>query len=65
MEWPNGGKRRLKKYNSIEDSFNDFIRIWSKYYKRYPTLAEARKWTGNDAPYTWLNNVNFYYNKQK
>jgi len=62
MEWSTG-TRQLKAYNTKAESYEDFKRIWEKSYKIYPTTAEAKKWTGNDSPETWLFNVNYYYNK--
>jgi hypothetical protein len=57
------GKRRFKYYSNKEESYKDFKRIWSKYYKVYPTIKEAVKWTGNDRASIWLNNVSKYYVK--
>ena len=61
MQWDKKGLRSPKWYNTKEESFADFKRIWSKSYKRFPDLALARKWTGNDNPATWLKNVKHYY----
>jgi len=63
MEWDENGKRYIKYHNSKEESYADFIDIWSRLYKVYPTIAEAKRWTGDDNAKTWLKNVNFYYNK--
>lgn len=60
MEWP-GGVRRGKSYTTKEDSYADFIRIWTSYYGEYPTYEMAKKWTGNDRPNQWLENVKTYY----
>jgi len=62
MSWPNG-VRTLKTYATKQDSIDDFKRIWSKNYKVYPTYKEARRWTGNNAPVTWMRNVDATYNK--
>ena len=61
MEWTTG-TRRLKRYKTTDESFEDFKRIWSKHYVRYPDLAMAIKWTGNDNATRWLSIVNQYYN---
>lgn len=61
MEWP-GGVRRGKTYASKEESYADFIRIWTAYYGEYPAYEMAVRWTGNDRPDQWLKNVEKYYN---
>lgn len=58
----NGKRQREPKYyKSHEESYADFKRIWSTYYKRFPDLALAKKWTGGDSPETWLCNVKTKY----
>lgn len=61
MCWPNG-KRTPCWFASPEESHAAFKRIWAKSYKRFPDLALARKWTGNDHPERWLANVTKVYN---
>jgi len=63
MQWDKQGNRSYKRYNSKEESYKDFKRIWSNYYIIFPNLKLAKKWTGNDSPNTWLNNVIYFYNK--
>lgn len=60
MTWASG-KRAFKRYASKEDSYADFKRIWSTHYKRYPDIALAKKYSGNDRPHQWLANVNHFY----
>ena len=61
MEWPNG-VRQLKWYNTKQESLEDFKRIWKNYYGgRFPTLADAHKWTGSDRAETWLSIVTEKY----
>jgi hypothetical protein len=60
MTWPNG-KRRFKHYSNPSESYADFKRIWTAYYKGFPTIAKAKKWSGNDRASAWLRNVNHYY----
>ena len=62
MTW-DSGSRELKKFDSKEDSYEDFKRIWSGSYKTFPTYEMAVKWTGNDHPDIWLKNVTYYYNQ--
>lgn len=64
MSWPSG-KRTPKWYNTQQESFEDFKRIWAKSYKRFPDIVLARKWTGNDKPQQWLKNVTYHYNNYK
>ena len=61
MVWPNG-HRQFKRYSSCEESVKDFKRIWAAYYKRFPDLNLARRWTGNDRASTWLATVTRTYN---
>jgi hypothetical protein len=61
MHWPNG-IRQLKTYNSKEESYADFRKIWTQYYGGFPTYKMAVKWTGNDNPHTWLSNVTKAHN---
>ena len=50
-------------YENKEESYAAFKKIWLNVYgDRLPTTADAVKWTGNDSPQTWLNNVYYYYN---
>jgi hypothetical protein len=60
MTWEKG-YREPKWYGSHEESFADFKRIWSTYYKRFPDMALAKKWTGDDNAESWLRNVHAAY----
>ena len=60
MTWPNG-KRQFKRYATCEESYEDFKRIWSSYYGRFPDHRLAVKYTGNDRAHTWLANVKAIY----
>jgi len=48
---------RICKYNTPEESYKAFKSIWSTWYKTFPTLAQANRWTGGDRPRQWLMNV--------
>jgi len=62
MTWKRGF-REGKTYATKGESYADFRRIWTKSYGgTFPTWGDAKKWTGNDNPRTWLNNVTTYYN---
>lgn len=61
MQWDKKWNRSFKSYATINDSYEDFKRIWKKYYKVFPTKREAQKWTGKDRDVSWLNNVTYYY----
>jgi hypothetical protein len=50
------GVRKLKYYNTKDESYADFKRIWKAYYGSLPTRKLAIKWTGNHNPTTWMNN---------
>ena len=56
------GGRHFKRYATKEESYEDFKRIWATYYKRFPDLAMARKYSGNDRAEQWLANVTSAYN---
>lgn len=51
----------MKTYGSKEESYADFKRIWSKYYKKFPNWSLANTWTGGDSVETWLAAVKKYY----
>jgi len=61
MTWKDG-YRRLKRYRTTEDSYEDFKSLWRRKYKAYPDLTLAIRYSGNDKPYTWLSHVNATYN---
>ena len=62
MQWDKKGNRSFKRYKTKADSYADFKRIWGAYYKTFPNLALAKKYSGNDRAQIWLNNVTkFYY----
>lgn len=63
MTW-HRGFREFKYYESCEDSYKDMARIWSTYYGRMPDLRLAKKYSGNDRPTAWLNNVTNFYNER-
>ncbi len=56
------GKPQFKRYARKEDSYADFKRIWSTYYKRFPDTKLAVRYSGNDRPQEWLGNVTKFYN---
>ena len=60
MTW-HRGFREFKYYNSCDEGYNDMARIWSTYYKAFPNLALAKKYSGNDRPDAWLSNVTHFY----
>lgn len=57
------GQNRMCIYEKPEDSYVAFNKIWTKWYGGTPTWNDAAKWTGNDNPTHWLNNVHFYLNQ--
>jgi fatty-acid desaturase len=59
VNWP----REFKYYNTKEDSYKDFKRIWTSYYGWLPNLEKAKRYSWNDRAEAWLNNVLAYYNK--
>jgi hypothetical protein len=62
---PTGIRRNGKfvRYSSCEEGLEDFKYVWLRFYKRFPTMQDAIRWTGNDSPSTWLATVtSSYYN---
>ena len=56
------GNNNMCVYNSKEESYAAFTKIWSEGYGgSFPTYYAAQVWTGNDSPDTWLNNVKDKY----
>jgi len=51
----------FKFYDTPEDSYKDFKRIWSTYYKGFPTVKMAEKWSGKDRVDAWMCNVEKFY----
>jgi hypothetical protein len=62
MHWPNG-KRTLRTFKTTDEGKEAFKRIWAKSYKRFPDLALARTYSGNDKAAIWLSNVTRFYNE--
>jgi len=62
MSFRKDGSRFFKRYDAPEDSYKDFVRIWTKWYGEMPNRAMAVKWSGNDRAGAWLNNVTHFYN---
>ena len=54
---------KMCNFSSHEESFKAFKIIWAKVYGgKFPNLALAKKYSGNDRAQIWLNNVTkFYY----
>lgn len=50
-------------YEKPQDSYDAFVKIWSKWYKTFPTHRQAVIWTGADSADTWLKHVKIEYNK--
>ena len=62
MTWKRGF-REFKKYKNKEESYKDFKKIWTTYYKWMPNFKKAKKYSWNDRANIWLKNVlYFYYN---
>ena len=55
------GRNRMCIYDSTDESYEAFKKIWSTWYKEYPDMRLAIRYSGNDRPATWLASVNQYY----
>jgi hypothetical protein len=63
---PKIGRNNMCIYSSKEDSFTAFKKIWTVVYGGgMPTLADARKYSGNDRAHIWLRNVQKFYSEHK
>lgn len=51
------------RYDTVEESYADFKRTWQRYYKIFPTIKEARIYSGDDRAEDWLRNVEFKYSE--
>lgn len=58
------GQNRMCIFSSKEESNEAFKKIWTKWYGGLPNMEKARRWSGNDHPASWLNNVLTVYNKE-
>jgi len=63
MAWDAQGNRYPRRFNSKEESYEYFKKLWVKNYGGFPTISQAVSYVGNDSPGTWLYNVTYYYNK--
>jgi|GEM_PF-6461748 len=54
---------KFMQFETPEASHEYFKQLWVKGYGGFPTMAMAKKYSGNDHPTTWLNSVKYYYNK--
>lgn len=55
------GRNRMCIYEKPEDSYEAFKIIWRRWYDGLPTLAKAKRWSGNDRAEAWLRNVLHHY----
>lgn len=64
MYWPNG-VRTQRTFPNIQASHDAFKDIWLRVYgNRLPTMADARKYSGNDKAESWYKNVHHFYNSK-
>lgn len=55
-------KGSMCRFKTTKESYEAFVIIWNKWYKTYPTLQQAKSWTGDDSKETWLAAVRQHYN---
>lgn len=53
--------RYLVRFKTKEASYDHFNELWARKYKKFPTMKEAKQWTGGDRVQNWLYIVNHYY----
>jgi len=57
----NGHQLDWARYNSKKEAYIDFKEIWGRMYgTTTPTLANARRWSGDDRAVAWHNNVTHF-----
>jgi len=62
MTWSKSGKRSLKKFASEAEGEAAFISLWTRVYGGgMPTMALARKYSGDDQAAAWYQNVTHFY----
>lgn len=59
----NVGYNNMCIYEDPLEGYEAFKKIWSTWYKVFPTQHLAGKWTGGDNPGGWLITVTQYYNE--
>jgi hypothetical protein len=64
MSWSKNGQRYPRYFKTQEESFAEFKRIWRNYYRRFPDMKLAMKWTGSDNTEHWLNIVRTIYTQK-
>ena len=52
---------KMCKFKTTKESYEAFVKIWNTWYKTYPTLQQAKVWTGDDKKATWLAAVDQHY----
>lgn len=59
---PEIGHNNMCIYESTDQAYEAFKKIWVEGYGGvYPTDYMASRWTGNDRPVDWKENVAYYY----
>lgn len=58
-------KMAMCKFKTQEESNEAFVKIWWTWYKEFPTLQMAKRWTWDDKAELWLEDVKYYYYNDK
>lgn len=60
-----GIKRRGEyvRYNTVIESMDACVSLWSRKYGGLPDIEKAKRWSGNDRAADWLYNVTQYMNR--
>lgn len=63
MTWASG-RRTGRWFATRAESFAAFKSLWTRLYGgRFPTMADAKRYTGNDRAATWLGIVTAVYHR--
>ena len=55
------GRNNMCIYDTPEESYEAFKKIWSTWYKKFPNTTLAKRWTGGDRHNIWLASVKDKY----
>ena len=60
---PKIGRNNMCIYEDSNESYVAFKKIWKKWYRTYPNITLAEKYTSKDRAWDWLSNVDLFFNQ--
>lgn len=55
------GRNRMCIYDAPQESYDAFKIIWKRWYDSFPSIEQARRWSGNHNAENWVYNVKRFY----